>query len=233
MRNAGMLTTTRVSVGTAFGPGNICALSSEASEGSPFVQYSFANLASSRAFSSPRIVRSSCSARSRGLPSVPPISSALLSRSRAMSALETRLSDSICSSESLTFCLARLTNFSSVNNASSSGNVTWTDAVPVFAGDGDGDAVGDGLACETAVFEFDGAGAQLASKHTKKARNNNRQRLVILNSSNRCVLRVLSNRRSSEETLFGGRFCTISERLRGYSALFCSTGYGLILAPSQ
>jgi len=45
--------------------------------------------------------------------------------------------------------------------------------VSVFAGDGDGDAVGDGLACETVVFELLGAGAQLASKHTKNARNRN------------------------------------------------------------
>jgi hypothetical protein len=48
--------------------------------------------------------------------------------------------------------------------------------VPVFAGDGDADAVavGDGLATETVVFELLGAGAQLASKHTKNARNRDR-----------------------------------------------------------
>lgn len=48
------------------------------------------------------------------------------------------------------------------------------DAVLVFAGDVDGDAVGDGLADDTVVFELAGAlvgpGAQLASKHTQKAR---------------------------------------------------------------
>ena len=45
------------------------------------------------------------------------------------------------------------------------------DAVLVFAGDAD--AVGDGLADDTVVFELGGAlvgaGAQLASKHTQKA----------------------------------------------------------------
>ena len=40
----------------------------------------------------------------------------------------------------------------------------------VFTGDGDADAVGDGLAEDTIVFELFGTGAQLASKHTQKAR---------------------------------------------------------------
>ena len=44
------------------------------------------------------------------------------------------------------------------------------DAVLVLAGDVDGDAVGDGLAEDTVVFELFGTGAQLASKHTQKAR---------------------------------------------------------------
>ena len=67
--------------------------------------------------------------------------------------------------------MARATNFSSVNNASSSGKVISADAVLVFAGDAD--AVGDGLADDTVVFELGGAlvgaGAQFASKHTQKA----------------------------------------------------------------
>jgi len=50
--------------------------------------------------------------------------------------------------------------------------VISVDAVLVFAGDAD--AVGDGLADDTVVFELAGAlvgaGAQLASKHTQKAR---------------------------------------------------------------
>src|SRR5215213_887618 len=193
MRNAGMFTTTRVSDGTAFGPFNICAVSFEASAGSPLDQYSFANLASSCAFCSPMIERISCSLRSRGLPSELSTSSALFSRSCATAAPETRLSSSTCWSESLTFCLRRVTNFSSVNNASSSGNVIWTDAVSVFAGDGD--AVGDGLGCvETVVFELLGAGAQPASKITNHERIKSRRIMVILNSSNRCVPAVNEQR---------------------------------------
>src|SRR6185503_175266 len=178
-----MLTTTRVSDGTAFGPFNISVVPFEASDGSPLDQYSFASEARSRAFCSPRTERSSCSARSRGLPSLPSTSSALLSRSRATSALDTRLSDSICSSESLRFCLARATNFSSVSSASISGSVTWTDAVAELAGDGDdvGDAVGDGLVCcDTVVFELLGAGAQLVSKIKNQERIKSRRIMVIL-----------------------------------------------------
>jgi hypothetical protein len=74
----------------------------------------------------------------------------------------------------LRFSLARATNFSSVSNASSSGKVNWVDAVLVLAGDGDADAVGDGLAEDTVVFELFVAGAQLVSKQMKKAKNKNR-----------------------------------------------------------
>jgi hypothetical protein len=43
----------------------------------------------------------------------------------------------------------------------------------VFAGDGDADAeaVGDGLAEDTVVFELLGAGAQLVRKHTNIAKS--------------------------------------------------------------
>jgi hypothetical protein len=69
-----------------------------------------------------------------------------------------------------------------VSSASSSGSVTWTDAVSELAGDGDGDAVGDGLACccDTVVFELLGAGAQLVSKIKNHERIKSRRIMVIL-----------------------------------------------------
>jgi hypothetical protein len=57
--------------------------------------------------------------------------------------------------------------------------VISADAVLVLAGDGDADAVGDGLAEDTVVFELLGAGAQLVSKNTKKARNGSRRIMVM------------------------------------------------------
>src|SRR5215212_1236985 len=186
MRNAGMLTTTRVSDGTAFGPFNICTVSFEPSV-SPLDQYSFASLPSSRAFSSPREERNCSWARLGASVALSSRSSALLSRSRATSALDTRLSSSICWSESLRFCFTRVANFSSVSSASSSGNVICTDAASEFAGDGE--AVGDGLGCDdTVLFELLGAGAHAVSKIANQARMKSRRIMVILNSSCSAVI---------------------------------------------
>src|SRR5690242_8668353 len=197
MRNAGMLTTTRVSVGTALGPFNISKLSVEPSDVSPLDQYSLASVVNCRAFSSPIVARNCSSARA-GAP-VPSVStsSALFSRSRVTASLETRLRSSICWSESFRFCFTRATNLSSVNNASSSGSVTSCAAVSVVAGDGDAVAVGDGLGCvDTVTFELLGAGAQpVVSTITNHARMKRRRIMVILNSPIR-----MSNGRSQSGT---------------------------------
>src|ERR1041384_799480 len=179
MRNAGMLTTTRVSDGTAFGHFNIStgpALSSDV-DGSPLDQYSFATVDSCFAFSSPRVLRSSSDARVRASVALPSVSSALIFCSRPTSALETRLSEAICSSDSFRSCLKRPTNFSSVSSASSSGKVTWTDAVSdvVVAVAGAVDAAGDGAVGATATFELFGPGVQLINRQARKARLTNRR----------------------------------------------------------
>jgi hypothetical protein len=58
--------------------------------------------------------------------------------------------------------------------------VILTDAVSVLAGDGDADAVGDGLGCvETVVFELLGAGAQPASKIRNQLRIKSRRIMVM------------------------------------------------------
>jgi hypothetical protein len=59
-----------------------------------------------------------------------------------------------------------------VSNASSSGNVTWTEAVAVSdVGAGVVDAAGDGAVGATAMFElFGGPGVQPINKQAMKAR---------------------------------------------------------------
>src|SRR5215217_1407763 len=191
MRNAGMLTTTRVSDGIAFGPFSISTVlpvSLEAVEVSPLDQYSFASVVNCLALSSPRIERSCSAARARGLSPFASASSALLSRSLAISEPDARFSESICSSDSFTFCFNWPTNFSSVSNASSSGSVTCTEAVSdVAAGEGDADGVGEGVVCTTVVFELLAGAVQLVSRHTMKARIKSCRITIILGSSYWCV----------------------------------------------
>jgi hypothetical protein len=74
------------------------------------------------------------------------------------------------------------TNFSSERRASSSGNVTWTEAV-VSDAVGDGEALGDGVGLTRTVFELFGAGAQPANKHKNVVRIKNRWIEYISGSS--------------------------------------------------
>jgi len=64
---------------------------------------------------------------------------------------------------------------SSESKASSSGNVTWTEAaVSDAAGEGDGDALGEGVGLTLTAFELFGAGWQPANKHEIAVRIRNR-----------------------------------------------------------
>lgn len=89
------------------------------------------------------------------------------------------MSESICASESLRFVFNRLTNFSSVNNASSSGRVTPTEAVFDSTGEGDGDAEGEAVGWTVAVFVLVGAVVQLANKHASTLKINSCRSSII------------------------------------------------------
>src|ERR1044071_2875863 len=212
MRNAGMLTTTRVCFGTALGPFNISRLSDEPSAVSPLDQYSFASAARSRAFCSPSVVRN-CSAARAGA-SVPSesTSSALFSRSRVTASLETRLRSSICWSESLRFCFTRATNLLSVSSASSNGSVTSLAAVSAIAGDGDAVALGDGLGwVDTVVFVLPGGtGAQpVVNMITNQARMKTRRIMVML-----VILHRAFQQRTTDYTGFMNDLRTINRLWR-------------------
>src|SRR6185369_217163 len=106
-------------------------------------------------------------------------SSALLSRSRAISALEACFNESICWSDSFTFCFALVTNFSSASSASSSGKVICDDVASAVTGEGE--AVGDGVAVTTERFELAGGSVvQLVIRHANNARIESLRNMLIL-----------------------------------------------------
>jgi len=74
---------------------------------------------------------------------------------------------------------------SSLSSASSSGNVTWTEAVSAVVA-GVVDAAGDGavgVIGATAVFELFGPGVQPTNKQARKMRLINRRVTIIIGSS--------------------------------------------------
>src|SRR5262249_37287261 len=98
-----------------------------------------------------------------------------VSRRRSISALEARFSAVIWSSVSFRLVFSRPTNFSSESNASSNGNVTWTEADSNVAGDGE--ALGDGvtgIGLTLMAFELLGAGTKPANNPRTAVRINNR-----------------------------------------------------------
>ncbi len=135
---------------------------------------------SSFAFSSPSILFSCSIARARASPASPSLSSALVSRRRAISEFDTRLSESICSSESFRFVLRSATNFSSVNNASSNGSViTWADVSLIGATEGA--ALGDGAeGGRSWCWNYSARPCSLVKKQAKKLRIKSRRIICCL-----------------------------------------------------
>src|SRR5258705_2564932 len=176
IRYPGMFTTMRVSFGTAFGTSDIESgfVSFPASSSSlPLSQCSRTRANSSSAFWSPTALRIDSAARSRASTALPPSWSALDRLSLATSLLAIKLKELICASVSWSFDFNSPLNASSLNNASSTGNVTATVLVSVLGeGEGRADAVGLG-ATETELEFPDGCVVQPVATRAKAAKNPN------------------------------------------------------------
>src|SRR5216684_1094412 len=180
-----MFTTMRVSVGTAFGTGgsDSAFVSFPASSSSlPLSQCSRASANTSADFWSPIVLRIDSAARSRASSALPPSCSALECLSLATSSLAIVRKELICASVSCSFDFNSPLNASSLNKASSTGNVTATVLVSVLGeGDGEGDTVGLGTV-DTELEFPDGCDMQPVSLRVKAANNpsaNERQRCFI------------------------------------------------------
>src|SRR5882724_10478882 len=188
IRYPGMFTTMRVSFGTAFGTSDIESgfVSFPASISSlPLSQCSRTRANSSSAFWSPTALRIDSAARSRASTALPPSCSALDRLSLATSSLAIALKELICASVSRSFDFNSPLNASSLNNASSTGNVTATVLVSVLGeGEGEGRADAVGLGATDTELEFpDGCVTQAVALRTKAVKNpnaNERQSCFIM-----------------------------------------------------